>query len=58
MSLKHAVVAGGAGFLGSHLTDRLLHEGYAVTVVDNLITGDLSNIAHLKDDERVKFPEH
>jgi dTDP-glucose 4,6-dehydratase len=44
--VKTAVVTGGAGFLGSHLCDRLLAEGYRVTVVDNLITGSLDNIAH------------
>ncbi|HEY3329344.1 MAG TPA: UDP-glucuronic acid decarboxylase family protein [Capsulimonadaceae bacterium] len=55
MSQKTAVVAGGAGFLGSHLTDRLLAEGYNVTVVDNLITGDLSNVAHLEGDSRFKY---
>jgi len=55
MTLKHAVVAGGAGFLGSHLIDRLLSEGYDVTAVDNLITGDLSNVAHLANDRRFRF---
>ncbi len=43
---KHAVVAGGAGFLGSHLCDLLLDRGYRVTCVDNLITGSRDNIAH------------
>ncbi len=47
MNLKHAVVAGGAGFLGSHLCDRLLKEGFRVTSVDNFITGNPGNIAHL-----------
>ncbi|MDL1892552.1 NAD-dependent epimerase/dehydratase family protein, partial [Sphingobacteriales bacterium CHB3] len=36
--LQHAVVTGGAGFLGSHLCDRLLAEGFRVTAIDNLIT--------------------
>src|SRR5439155_4173282 len=40
-----ALVAGGAGFLGSHLVDRLLAEGHDVDVVDNLSTGSLSNLA-------------
>lgn len=44
--MKHALVAGGAGFLGSHLCDLLLERGFKVTVVDNLITGYLENIAH------------
>jgi dTDP-glucose 4,6-dehydratase len=47
MSKKHAVVAGGAGFLGSHLCDRLLAEDLKVTSVDNFITGDKRNIVHL-----------
>lgn len=46
------VVTGGAGFLGSHLTDRLLAGGAEVMCFDNLITGDLRNIAHLVDDPR------
>ena len=37
--MKHAVVTGGSGFLGSHLSKRLLSEGYKVTVLDNFITG-------------------
>jgi dTDP-glucose 4,6-dehydratase len=43
-----AVVTGGAGFLGSHLCDRLLAEGWEVLSLDNLITGDETNLAHLK----------
>ncbi len=39
-----SVVTGGAGFLGSHLTDRLLAEGHNVIGIDNLITGNLANI--------------
>ncbi len=45
--MTHSVVTGGAGFLGSHLCDRLISEGHAVTCIDNLITGDSNNIAHL-----------
>jgi dTDP-glucose 4,6-dehydratase len=46
------LVTGAAGFLGSHLTDRLLGEGHTVLGVDNLCTGDLSNIAHLDNEPR------
>jgi dTDP-glucose 4,6-dehydratase len=53
-----SVVTGGAGFLGSHLCDRLLAEGHNVICIDNLITGDVSNIAHLLGNERFKFVKH
>ncbi len=55
MSAKRAVVTGGAGFLGSHLTDALLGEGWNVVVVDNLLTGRMSNLAHLKSEPRFEF---
>lgn len=55
---RHAVVTGGAGFLGSHLCDRLLAEGFHVTAVDNLITGDTRNIAHLLGNENFRFIKH
>ena len=42
--MPRAVVTGGAGFLGSHLGDRLLQEGYDVVAIDNLVTGSLDNI--------------
>lgn len=45
-SQPHALITGGAGFIGSHLTDRLLNDGYHVTVIDNLSTGRWKNIAH------------
>ena len=44
-----AVVTGGAGFLGSHLCDRLLGMGYDVVCLDNLLTGNISNIAPIID---------
>jgi dTDP-glucose 4,6-dehydratase len=53
-----AVVTGGAGFLGSHLCDRLLAEGMKVYCVDNLITGNLDNIAHLFGNENFTYIKH
>lgn len=50
-------MTGGAGFLGSHLTDLLLAEGHEVVIMDNLITGSLDNIAHLAGNKRVRFIE-
>ena len=44
---KRAVILGAAGFIGSHLADRFLARGYKVVGVDNLITGDPRNLAHL-----------
>jgi dTDP-glucose 4,6-dehydratase len=54
---KSALVTGAAGFLGSHLTDRLLGEGYSVLGVDNLSTGDSANLAQLAHDSRFCFEE-
>jgi dTDP-glucose 4,6-dehydratase len=54
---KSALVTGAAGFLGSHLTDRLLGDGYLVLGVDNLSTGDPENLAHLANDSRFRFEE-
>jgi dTDP-glucose 4,6-dehydratase len=50
-----AVVTGGAGFLGSHLCDRLLAEGWDVLALDNLITGNEANVAHLNNNRRFRF---
>jgi dTDP-glucose 4,6-dehydratase len=52
------LITGGAGFLGSHLSDRLLSEGHTVVVMDNLITGSTDNIGHLIGHERFIFIKH
>jgi dTDP-glucose 4,6-dehydratase len=51
------ILAGVAGFIGSHLADRLLAEGHAVVGVDNFLTGSPANIAHLEDNPRFEFVE-
>lgn len=53
-----SVVTGGAGFLGSHLCDRLLAEGHRVICIDNLITGSKANIAHLTANKNFRFVQH
>ncbi|MBY0583301.1 MAG: SDR family oxidoreductase [Sphingomonas sp.] len=57
-SQKRVLVTGGAGFLGSHLIDRLLGEGHEVLCVDNLFTGSKRNIAHLLQHPRFEFMRH
>jgi nucleoside-diphosphate-sugar epimerase len=56
--MARRVVTGGAGFLGSHLVDRLLARGDDVIVVDNLVTGSRANLAHLDDNPRLTVLEH
>jgi len=53
--MARAVVTGGAGFLGSHLSDRLLAEGYSVVALDNLITGSTDNIAHFQGNPKFEY---
>ncbi len=53
-----SVVTGGAGFLGSHLCDKLLSEGHKVVCIDNLITGDVANISHLLGNQNFTFIKH
>lgn len=56
--MKHSIVTGGAGFVGSHLCEFLLERGHRVTCVDNLITGNLGNIASLRSHPRFRFVRH
>ena len=58
MSKQRVLITGAAGFLGSHLCDRFLAEGYHVIGMDNLITGDLRNIEHLFKLEQFEFYHH
>ena len=52
---QRALVTGGAGFLGSHLCDALLGEGWSVVAVDNMLTGRHSNLAHLRNEPRFEL---
>jgi len=57
-SRKRVLVTGGAGFLGSHLCDRLIDEGHEVLCVDNFFTGDKANITHLMKHDRFELIRH
>jgi len=56
--MKRALITGGAGFLGSHLCDRLLDDGWSVVAMDNLLTGSVDNIAHLAGHRAFRFVHH
>jgi dTDP-glucose 4,6-dehydratase len=56
--MPRTLITGGAGFVGSHLSERFLAEGHEVVCVDNLLTGHRRNIAHLLDNPRFSFVEH
>jgi UDP-glucuronate decarboxylase len=56
--MQRVLVTGGAGFLGSHLCERLLHEGHDVLCVDNYFTGRKSNVAHLLGNARFEAMRH
>jgi dTDP-glucose 4,6-dehydratase len=58
MTQKRVLITGAAGFLGSHLCDRFIKEGYHVIAMDNLITGDLNNIEHLFPSPHFEFYHH
>jgi dTDP-glucose 4,6-dehydratase len=56
--MARILITGGAGFIGSHLVDRLLADGHSVVALDNLFTGHLRNIAHLAGHDRFRFIKH
>ena len=56
--MARTVITGGAGFVGSHLCERFLAEGHDVLCVDNFLTGQIENIAHLQANPRFTFLEH
>ena len=58
MAKERVLITGGAGFLGSHLSDRFIKEGFQVVAMDNLITGDLRNIEHLFKHPDFEFYQH
>jgi Nucleoside-diphosphate-sugar epimerases len=58
MAKKRVLITGAAGFIGSHLCDRFLSEGYQVVGMDNLLTGNLDNIAHLFKEKDFEYYHH
>ena len=53
--MKKVIVTGGAGFIGSHLTTKLIQKGYKVVIIDNFNTGKLSNISHIKRNKNLSI---
>jgi len=53
-SIQHVLVTGGAGFIGSHLVERLLRDGHSVVVLDDLSTGSLENLKNVSGDSRLR----
>ncbi len=58
MKDERVLITGGAGFIGSHLCDKFINEGFSVIAMDNLITGDIKNINHLIGNDNFEFIEH
>jgi len=58
LSQKRVLITEAAGFLGSHLCDRFIKEGCCVMALDNLVTGDLMNIEHLRSNPNFEFIHH
>ena len=56
--MKRVLITGAAGFIGSHLCDRFLKEGFHVIGMDNLLTGSMANIEHLLPDQHFEFHHH
>ncbi len=55
MRNRAVLVTGGAGFIGSHIVDKLINEGHSVRVIDNLSTGRLENLKHLEGNPNLEF---
>ena len=53
--MRRALITGGAGFIGSHLADALLRRGWAVQIIDDLSTGSITNIDHLKEQPNFSY---
>jgi dTDP-glucose 4,6-dehydratase len=58
MKSQSVLITGAAGFIGSHLCERFLSEGFSVHAMDNLLTGSLANIEHLFHDKQFTFHHH